>query len=203
MKKLIVASNNKKKIEEIKSVLNEVDLEVRSLKEEGIDIDVVEDGLTFGANSRKKAVEIKEYLLKNGKNDFIVLADDSGLEVDYLNGEPGVFSARYSGTHGDDDANNKKLLEKLKNVKWEDRKAKFVCVITLINDLGKEIAVRGEVEGIITEKESGKAGFGYDPLFFIEEYNKTFSEMTGEEKNKISHRGKALEKIKSEIDKLI
>lgn len=203
MKKLIVASNNKKKIKEIKSVLNEVDLEVRSLKEEGIDIDVVEDGLTFEANSRKKAVEIKEYLLKNGKNDFIVLADDSGLEVDYLNGEPGVFSARYSGTHGDDDANNKKLLEKLKNVKWEDRKAKFVCVITLVNDLGKEIAVRGEVEGIITEKESGKAGFGYDPLFFIEEYNKTFSEMTGEEKNKISHRGKALEKIKSEIDKLI
>lgn len=203
MKKLIVASNNKKKIEEIKSVLNEVDLEVRSLKEEGIDIDVVEDGLTFEANSRKKAVEIKEYLLKSGKNDFIVLADDSGLEVDYLNGEPGVFSARYSGTHGDDDANNKKLLEKLKNVKWEERKAKFVCVITLVNDLGKEIAVRGEVEGIITEKESGKAGFGYDPLFFIEEYNKTFSEMTGEEKNKISHRGKALEKIKSEIDKLI
>lgn len=105
--------------------------------------------------------------------------------------------------HGDDDANNKKLLEKLNNVKWEDRKAKFVCVITLVNDFGKEVAVRGEVEGIITEKESGKAGFGYDPLFFIEEYNKTFSEMTSEEKNKISHRGKALEKIKSEIDKLI
>lgn len=203
MKKLIVASNNKKKIEEIKNILSEVSLEVRSLKEEGIDIDVVEDGLTFEANSRTKAVEIKEYLLSNGKNNFIVLADDSGLEVDYLNGEPGVFSARYSGIHGDDDANNKKLLEKLKNVKWEERKAKFVCVITLVNDLGKEIAVRGEAEGIITEKESGKAGFGYDPLFFVEEFNKTFSEMTGEEKNKISHRGKALEKVKLEIKELI
>lgn len=203
MKKLIVASNNKKKIEEIKSIIGETDLEVRSLKEEGIDIDVVEDGLTFEENSRKKAVEIKEYLLNNGKSNFIVLADDSGLEVDYLNGEPGVFSARYSGVHGDDDANNKKLLEKLKNVKWEDRKAKFVCVITLVNDLGKEIAVRGEVQGIITEEESGKGGFGYDPLFFVEEFNKTFSEITSEEKNKISHRGQALEKIKTEISKLI
>lgn len=203
MKKLIVASNNKKKIEEIKSIIGETDLEVRSLKEEGIDIDVVEDGLTFEENSRKKAVEIKEYLLNNGKSNFIVLADDSGLEVDYLNGEPGVFSARYSGVHGDDDANNKKLLEKLKNVKWEDRKAKFVCVITLVNDLGKEIAVRGEVQGIITEEESGKGGFGYDPLFFVEEFNKTFSEITSEEKNKISHRAQALEKIKTEISKLM
>ena len=203
MKKLIVASNNKKKIEEIKSIIGETNLEVRSLKEEGIDIDVVEDGLTFEENSRKKAVEIKEYLLNNGKSNFIVLADDSGLEVDYLNGEPGVFSARYSGVHGDDDANNKKLLEKLKSVKWEERKAKFVCVITLVNDLGKEIAVRGEVQGIITEEESGKDGFGYDPLFFVEEFNKTFSEITSEEKNKISHRGQALEKIKTEISKLM
>lgn len=203
MKKIIVASNNQKKIKEIKEILNDFNLEVKSLKEENIDIDVVEDGVTFEENSRKKAVEIKEYLLDKGESDFIVIADDSGLEVDYLNGEPGVYSARYSGIHGDDDKNNKKLLENLKGVKRVDRTARFVCAITLVTSLGKESSVRGEVNGIITEEEFGDGGFGYDPLFFVEEFNKTFSEISSEEKNKISHRGRALSKIKDEIAKII
>lgn len=113
MKKLILASNNKKKIEEIKGILEDLNLEVKSLKDEGINIEVEEDGKTFKENSFKKANEIKEYLLKKGEKDFIVMADDSGLEVDYLNGEPGVYSARYAGEHGNDDKNNKKLLKVL------------------------------------------------------------------------------------------
>lgn len=203
MKKIIVASNNQKKIKEIKEILNDFNLEVKSLKEENIDIDVVEDGLTFEENSRKKAREIREYLLDKGESDFIVIADDSGLEVDYLNGEPGVYSARYSGVHGDDDKNNKKLLENLKGVERNDRTARFVCAITLVTSLGEETPVRGEVNGIITEEEFGEGGFGYDPLFFVEEFNKTFSEISSEEKNKISHRGKALSKIKDEIAKIM
>lgn len=203
MKKIIVASNNQKKIKEIKEILNDFNLEVKSLKEENIDIDVVEDGLTFEENSRKKAREIREYLLDKGESDFIVIADDSGLEVDYLNGEPGVYSARYSGVHGDDDKNNKKLLENLKGVERNDRTARFVCAITLVTSLGQETSVRGEVNGIITEEEFGEGGFGYDPLFFVEEFNKTFSEISSEEKNKISHRGKALSKIKDEIAKIM
>lgn len=203
MKKIIVASNNQKKIKEIKEILNDFNLEVKSLKEENIDIDVVEDGLTFEENSRKKAIEIREYLLDKGESDFIVIADDSGLEVDYLNGEPGVYSARYSGVHGDDDKNNKKLLENLKGVERNDRTARFVCAITLVTSLGQETSVRGEVNGIITEEEFGEGGFGYDPLFFVEEFNKTFSEISSEEKNKISHRGRALSKIKDEIAKIM
>lgn len=203
MKKIIVASNNQKKIKEIKEILKEFNLEVKSLKDENIDIDVIEDGATFEENSRKKAVEIKEYLLNKDEGDFIVIADDSGLEVDYLNGEPGVYSARYSGVHGDDDKNNKKLLENLKDVNKEKRTARFVCAITLVTYLGKEVTVRGEVEGIIGEEEFGEDGFGYDPLFFVEEFNKTFSEISSEEKNEISHRGRALRKIKDEIDKVM
>ena len=109
MKKLILASNNAKKVKEIKEILEGLPIEVKSLKDEGIDIDVVEDGKTFEENAKKKAKEIYEFLLSKGKKDFIVLADDSGLEVDYLNGEPGIYSARYSGEHGNDDKNNEKL----------------------------------------------------------------------------------------------
>ena len=145
MKKLILASNNKKKIEEIKGILQDLNLEVKSLKDECINIEVEEDGKTFKENSFKKANEIKEYLLKKGEKDFIVMADDSGLEVDYLNGEPGVYSARYAGEHGNDDKNNKKLLKELEGVEDKDRGARFVCHITLINDLGKSTDFAGTV----------------------------------------------------------
>ena len=127
MKRLVLASNNKGKIVEIKRLLEKFPIEVLSLRDMGIDIDVEEDGLTFEENAKKKSVEIYKELIGRGEKDFIVISDDSGLEVDYLNGEPGVFSARYAGEHGNDKKNNEKLLNKLSGVKREDRKARFVC----------------------------------------------------------------------------
>lgn len=203
MKKLILASNNAKKVKEIKEILEGLPIEVKSLKDEGIDIDVVEDGKTFEENAKKKAKEIYEFLLSKGKKDFIVLADDSGLEVDYLNGEPGIYSARYAGEHGNDDKNNEKLLENLEGVPKEKRGAQFVCQLSLFTDKGEYYTVRGEVRGFIIESIQGKGGFGYDPLFFYEPFNKTFGELEAEEKNKISHRGIALIKLKDTLIDLI
>lgn len=202
-KKLIIASNNAKKIIEIKDMLAGMPLEVKSLRDENIDIDVVEDGVTFEENAKKKASEIKEYLLSRGEDDFIVLSDDSGLEVDYLNGEPGIYSARYSGEHGNDDLNNEKLLENLKGVSWEDRGARFVCQLAMIDATGRYIGIRGEVEGKIIEELNGCGGFGYDPLFLYEPLNKTFGETTKGEKNEVSHRGVALKRMKEEIESLL
>ncbi|MGL4850135.1 MAG: XTP/dITP diphosphatase [Clostridium sp.] len=201
MKKFILASNNKKKIEEIKYILSTLNLDIKSLEEMGIDIEVEEDGETFKENSYKKAKEIRDYLVDKGQGNFIVMSDDSGLEVEALNGAPGVYSARYAGEHGNDKKNNEKLLEELKDTK--NRKARFICHITLINDLDKSVDFYGEVEGDILEKLDGEGGFGYDPLFFNEELGKTFGEATKEEKNKVSHRGKALEKLKDEIKKVL
>lgn len=203
MRKLILASNNQKKIKEIKHILKDIDLEVRSLKDENIDIDVVEDGITFMENANKKAREIREYLIDRGEDNFLVMADDSGLEVDYLNGEPGVYSARYAGEHGDDDKNNEKLLRNLQGVPSENRGAKFVCHLTLINFDGKSLDIRGEVEGRIINELNGNGGFGYDPLFYYEGFNKTFGEATAEEKNSISHRGVALKELKEKIYKVL
>lgn len=202
MEKIIVASNNSHKINEIKQILKELDFEVKSLKEEGIILEVEEDGKTFEENARKKAVEIADFLKKRGDEEFIVLADDSGLEVDYLNGAPGIYSARYSGEHGNDDENNKKLLEELLGVTEEKRGAKFVCVIALECSNDRYVSVRGEVEGRIMEELSGSRGFGYDPLFYYKPLNKTFSELTSDEKNEISHRGIALRNLKEELIKL-
>lgn len=203
MKKLILASNNQKKIKEIKEILKEEKIEVLSLKEINLDIDVIEDGNTFEENAIKKSKEIYEELKGKGFNDFIVMSDDSGLAVDYLNGEPGVYSARYAGEHGNDKLNNEKLLNSLKGVNKEERKARFICHIALIDNNEKYIGVRGEVEGYILESESGASGFGYDPLFFYEPLKKTFAELSSEEKNKISHRGKALNSIKDRIKELL
>ena len=144
MRKIVLASNNAKKIKELKNMLKEYDFEVCSLKDEDINIDVVEDGNTFEENALKKASEIYNYLLANNKGDALVLADDSGLEVDYLNGEPGIYSARYSGEHGNDYANNIKLLDKMKSAKGEDRRGRFVCALALIGNDTKEV-IRGTV----------------------------------------------------------
>ncbi len=203
MKKLILASNNKKKIEEIKYILRNIDLEVKSLNDENINIEVIEDGVTFKENANKKAREIREYLTNRGDTDFIVMADDSGLEVDYLNGEPGVYSARYAGEHGNDTKNNEKLLKNLQGVPAEKRGAKFICHVTLINYKGKSLDIRGEVKGIIIDKLNGEGGFGYDPLFYNEKLNKTFGEASKEEKNSVSHRGEALKELKEKIYQLL
>jgi XTP/dITP diphosphohydrolase len=203
VKSIIVASNNDHKIKEIKQILRDVNVEVKSLKDCNIDIDVVEDGKTFLENSYKKASEIFEYAKEQGMQDFLIMADDSGLEVEYLNGEPGVYSARYAGEHGNNKKNNEKLLEKLKGVPSEKRNAAFVCAIVLINSDGKTIKVEERAYGVIKEELTGVEGFGYDPLFFVPEFNKTFAEMTADEKNSISHRGKALDVVKKELKNII
>lgn len=197
MKRIILASNNLKKIKEIKEILKGFPFEVYSLKDMDIDIEVEEDGLTFEENAKKKAVEIHQYLVNKGESNFIVLSDDSGLEVDCLNGEPGVYSARYAGEHGNDYKNNLKLLQEMKDFKGDERSARFVCVIAVVFEDGNVKTVRGEVEGYIIEEIKTEGGFGYDPLFFYKGFNKTFGEATPEEKNAISHRGNALKKLKN------
>lgn len=199
MKKIILASNNTHKIKEIKELLKELPIEISSLKDENIDIDVIEDGKTFEENAKKKVSEIVSFLKERGDKGFLVMADDSGLEVDYLKGEPGIYSARYAGEHGNDKKNNEKLLEKLKGVVKENRDAKFVCQISLMDSDEKYISVKGEVKGIILEKLTSNGGFGYDPLFYYEPLKKSFSELAPEEKNKVSHRGIALSKLKDKI----
>jgi XTP/dITP diphosphohydrolase len=171
---------------------------VLSLKEAGINIDVEENGTTFMENAHIKASEI----YKIAENSM-VLADDSGLAVDILNGEPGVYSARYSGEHGNDKKNNEKLLSKLKGIDFEKRSGKFICAMELIINKDKIINVQGEINGYITEEEKGNNGFGYDPLFYVPEFNKTMAEMSEEEKNSISHRGRALERLKQELKKYL
>lgn len=199
MKTVVVASNNKHKIEEIKTILKEFEIEVLSLKEVGITIEVEENGSTFVENAHIKAKEI--YNLLKDKN-YWVLSDDSGLAVDALNGAPGVYSARFCGEHGNDKKNNEKLLNLLENVPEENRSAKFICAMVLIMDEDKVVKVQGEVEGYIIREELGENGFGYDPLFFTKVYNKTFAQLSEEEKNSISHRGNALKRLKEELTKV-
>ena len=196
MRKIVLASNNIKKIKELKEILKDYPYEIYSLKDMNIDIEVEEDGLTFEENAKKKAVETHQYLLNKGEKGFIVLSDDSGLEVDCLNGAPGIYSARYAGEHGNDYNNNIKLLKEMKHLKGDDRRARFVCVIAVVFEDGSIKSVRGEVEGTIIEELKTEGGFGYDPLFFYNGFNKTFGEATPEEKNEISHRGNALKKLK-------
>lgn len=203
MKKIILASNNTHKIEEIKKILEGLPFEIKSLKDENINIDIEEDGNTFEENAKKKASEIANFLKNRGEKEFIVMADDSGLEVDYLNGEPGIYSARYAGEHGNDKKNNEKLLKELKGVPKEKRGAQFVCQIVLVNENDKYLSIRGEVRGRILEELSGKEGFGYDPLFFYAPLNKTFGELSSEEKNSVSHRACALKELKNRIKEII
>ena len=192
---LLIATNNKGKVREIKEILKGLDMEVFSLADKGIDVDVVEDGTTFEENSMKKATEI--FKIAN----CITVADDSGLEVDALDGAPGVYSARYAGEGASDEEKYTKLLNELKDVPDEKRTARFVSVVAVILPDGTKTTLRGECEGIITKEPAGSGGFGYDPVFFVPELNKTFSEVTLEEKNQISHRGKAFKMLKDYLEK--
>lgn len=198
MKKLIVASNNQHKIQEIKEILKGLPLKVVGLRECGIDIDIEENGSTFLENAEIKARAIYE-LCENE----MVLSDDSGLVVDFLKGAPGIFSARYSGEHGNDIENNKKIIRELYGVKREDRKAKFVCAMVLIINKDLMIKVEEKVEGIIEEEYEVCKGFGYDPIFYVPELKSTFGQVDARVKNEISHRGRALKRIKEEIIKYI
>lgn len=201
MKTLIIASNNAHKIEEIKDILKEFPLRIISQSEAGINMDVVEDKETFLGNAHKKAFELYETLSEEEKAESFVLSDDSGLAVDYLDGAPGVYSARYAGEGHNDADNNEKLLRELSSVKEEARTAQFVSAIVF---LGNEVDIRveGYAKGRILQKLTGSGGFGYDPLFYSFDLDKTFGEATSEEKNAVSHRANALMKLKEELRKI-
>lgn len=193
MKSIILASNNKDKVKEVKEILKGYD--IISMKEAGIDVDIEENGTTFEENALIKARAIMKL------TGQITMADDSGLEIDYLNKAPGVYSARFMGHDTSYDIKNKALIQKLEGVKGSDRSGRFVCAIAVCFPDGREIVKRGTMEGLIAEEIKGDNGFGYDPIVYLPEYGSTSGELAPEEKNKISHRGKALALIKEELDK--
>ena len=190
---LILASRNKKKIREVEAILANhfPDVRILSLDDVGYVGDIEENGETYEENALTKA----RTAVEAGNHRYPAIADDSGLSVDALNGAPGVYSARYAGGHGDDAANNALLLRNLADTPAEERTARFVCCIALVYPDGRELTVRGETEGLIIDEARGEGGFGYDPYFYYAPFGKTFSELSAEEKNAISHRGKAIAKL--------
>ena len=193
MKKIIFATSNNNKLVEIRKIMEDLDVEIVSMKDANINIDIDENGTTFEENAIIKAKAISELC------DDIVLADDSGLEIDYLNKEPGVHSARFAGVDTPYSVKNGILIEKLKGVEEEKRTARVVCVIAAVFPDKSLITTRGTIEGYIGHEERGNNGFGFDPIFYLKEYGCTTAELSMEEKNKISHRGKALELMKKEL----
>ena len=191
--RLIFATGNEHKMKEIREILDESKYEIVSMKEAGVDIDIVEDGTTFEENALIKA---KAVMKVTGQ---LTLADDSGLEIDALNGEPGIYSARYMGEETSYHIKNVNLIERLTGVPDGKRTARFVCCVAAAFPDRKTEVVRGTIEGRIGYKEEGENGFGYDPIFYVPEYGCTTASMSSETKNAISHRGKALQLIKPVI----
>lgn len=194
MEKIILASNNQHKIKEFKQILK--DYEILPLSEIGFDEEIEENGTTFQENSKIKVDAISKYLKDNNLEGYMVMGDDSGLCVDALDGAPGVFSARYAEEHNTQ-ANRDLLLKNLNGV--ENREAKFVCVITLKKPNGEYIVSQGEVKGRILTEETGDTSFGYDCLFFSHELQKSFGHATPDEKNAISHRGRAIQNLLAKL----
>lgn len=196
MKTIIFATGNKNKMEEIRMILKNLDAVILSQKESGIEADVVEDGTTFEENALIKAREIRKIAANiETYKDAVVLADDSGLEIDYLNKEPGIYSARYLGEDTSYDIKNNALLDRLSGVPDEKRTARFVCAIAAVFPDGTEEVVRGTMEGRIGYKIEGENGFGYDPIFFLPQYGCTSAQLQPEKKNELSHRGEGLRKM--------
>ncbi len=191
---LVIATTNQNKLKEFKEILKDLDIEVRSLADFGPIPEIVEDGATFDDNAYKKAHQTARIL------GLPTIADDSGLVIDALNGAPGVYSARYSGEDATDEENVAKLLSELKGV--DNRKAKFQCVLSIAVPSGPALTYEGSCEGIIIDERRGDNGFGYDPVFYFEEFDKTFAELSMDEKNKVSHRGKALAQVKGEVQQI-
>ena len=191
--KLIIASNNAHKLTEIKAILGGMFDEILSLREAGIEHETIEDGSSFMENAEKKAREIAEL------SGCCALADDSGICVDALGGAPGIFSARFSGVHGDDMANNRLLLEKLETA--DTRAAHYTGAIALVRPDGSCVRAEGHMQGVIAHEEAGENGFGYDPLFFLPQYGLTAAQISPEEKNRISHRAQALHQLLAELGK--
>ena len=194
MKKLIFATGNENKMKEIRMILADCGYEILSMKEAGIQADIVEDGKTFEENAIIKAEAIRKM------TNCLVLADDSGLEVDYLDKAPGIYSARFMGEDTSYRIKNKAIIDKLAGVPDEKRTARFVCAIAAAFPDGKTITRRGTIEGSIGYEERGENGVGYEPIFFLPEYGKSTAELSPEEKNMISHRGNALRLIKEVIN---
>ena len=186
MTKIIFATGNQDKMREIREIMADMDVKIQSMKEAGIQVDIVEDGETFEDNARIKAQAIANY------TDAIVLADDSGLEIDYLNKEPGVYSARYMGEDTSYTIKNQALLDRLQGVPKEKRTARFVCAIAAVLPDKEVLVTRQTMEGYIGNEPEGENGFGYDPIFYLYEYGCSSAALTREQKNAISHRGKAL-----------
>ncbi len=193
MKKVIFATGNEGKMKEIREILGDLDIELLSLKDAGITADIEENGSTFEENAIIKAKAISQL------TGEIVLADDSGLEIDYLNKEPGIYSARYMGEDTSYHIKNSNLIQRLEGVPDQQRTARFVCAIAAAFPDGTVKTVRASMEGRIGYEEKGENGFGYDPIFYLPEYGCSSAEISMEEKNKISHRGKALRAIKDEL----
>ncbi|MBQ2677771.1 MAG: RdgB/HAM1 family non-canonical purine NTP pyrophosphatase [Firmicutes bacterium] len=195
MSRIIAATQNKHKIREIEAITKKFGMEIVSRDEAGIEkVEVVEDGTTFEENSYKKAYEIMKLCGE------VTIADDSGIVVDCIGGAPGVYSARFAGVDGDDEANNRKLMEMIKDFPFEERTARFVSVITMVYPDGDTIVARGEVEGHVIPEEIGENGFGYDPMFIPLGYDITFGQFEPEEKNKISHRANALVSLQKQLE---
>ena len=196
--KIIFATGNAGKMKEIRMIMADLNIEVQSMKEADIQAEIVEDGETFEGNAKIKAQAIAQELRARGER-AIVLADDSGLEIDYLNKEPGVYSARYMGEDTSYSVKNASLIQRLEGVPDEERTARFVCVIAAVFPDGSVFETRATIEGRIGYEERGENGFGYDPIFYLPEYGMYSAELAPEEKNRISHRGKALEEMKKVI----
>lgn len=197
MNNIIFATGNQDKMREIREIMADCQVEIMSMKEAGITADIIEDGETFEENSLIKARAIAAH------TDAIVLADDSGLEIDYLNKEPGVYSARYMGEDTSYTVKNQNLIDRLAGVDKEKRTARFVCVIAAVLPDGQELVARETMEGYIGWEPEGENGFGYDPIFYLDEFGCSSAALSREQKNAVSHRGKALRAMKNMLQKYL
>jgi XTP/dITP diphosphohydrolase len=200
--KIVFATGNKDKLREIREILGDITDNIISMKEAGADIDIDENGTTFEENSKIKAVEVARYIKDKDPEyaaDMIVMSDDSGLEVDALNKEPGIYSARYLGKDTSYTEKNNNIIQRLEGVPDDKRTARFVCAVSAALPNGEVLTVRGTMEGRIGYEIAGANGFGYDPIFFLPELGKTSAEISEEEKNELSHRGKALRMMAAKL----
>ena len=190
MKRIIFATTNENKVREVNMMMEDFDVDLCTMKQAGVDVDIVEDGVTFEENAIIKAKTIMEI------TGEIAIADDSGLEVDYLDGAPGIYSARFLGEDTSYDIKNQYIIDKLKDAKGSERSARFVCAMAVAFPNGEILTCKGTIEGVIAYEQKGKNGFGYDPIVYVPEFEMTTGEMSPQLKNSISHRGKALEQMK-------
>ena len=195
--RIVFATGNAGKMREIRMILDDLGCEVVSMKEAGADPEIIEDGKSFAENAEIKARAVWEC------TGDIVLADDSGLVVDYIGGEPGIYSARYMGEDTSYEIKNRNIIDRLAEAKGEERAARFLCDIAAVLPDGRVLHTEAAMEGLIAYEPAGKEGFGYDPILYIPEFGKTSAELTIEQKNQISHRGKALEAMKEVLKKVL